>query len=178
MKKISSKRSCSLLFFSVLFLSLLSGCGEESSDSSGQTSQKASNVKLIIVNERGAEILQGDVLVQDSNKKEVLKTTLDGNKPYKLIVAGGVDYPLLVTITPNAEVYGQDNIVLKAILGSPMAEKLRISLKSTSAVEYINSQLGGVLSKENISKASLATMTPDFRPARSYKGGMGKISGK
>ncbi|GEM_PF-2722205 len=178
MKKTGTINSGYLLLLSALFVSLISGCGGESSSPSSQVSQKASTVKLTIINEQGTDIVQGAVLVEDNNKNVVQKAVLDGNKPYKLTIKAGAEYPLLITVTPNSEIYGQNNIALKALLGSPLAEKLRVSFKSTSAVEYINSQLGGVFSKENISKASLATMTPDYRPARSYKGGMAKISGK
>lgn len=177
MKTNHSNRSFALLVLSTLLFSQLVGCGEQSG-SSTQTSTKANSVKLTIINERGTDVVEGNVIVEDSNKKEILKTALDGSKPYKLTIQGGVEYPLVITVIPNPETYGQDSIALKALLGNAVAEKLRVSLKSTSAIEYINSQLGGVLSKENISKASLATMTPDYRPARSYKGGMAKISGK
>lgn len=159
----------------VFSLFILSGCGGESSSPSSGTSQ--STVKLTILNEQG-NVLQGSVSVQDNNKKEILEIALDGTSPFKLTINSGAAYPLLVTIKPDSKVYEYYNQPLKAILASSLSEKLRVSAKSTAAVEYIETQLHGVFSKENIGKASLATMTPDYRPARSYKGGMAKISGK
>ena len=171
-----TKHSFAVLILSLLFLSTLSGCGGESSSSSSGGS-KSSTVKLTIINEQG-NVLQGSVTVLDKNKKEILAVALDGTSPYALTINSEVTYPLLISVSPDPKVYDYYNQPLKAILAGSLAEKLRVSVKSTSAVEYIESQLGGVFSKENIGKASLATMTPEYRPARSYKGGMAKISGK
>lgn len=170
---IKTKPSLTAFILSLLFLSVLSGCGD---GSSGSSSNKAS-VKLVIVNQEG-DITQGTLLVQDGNRKEVLSTTLEGITPYSLTVPSGIEYPILVTITPDPTIYKKFNSPLKALVISAMSGKVRVSQKSTAAVEYVISQLNGVFSKENIATATMATFTPDRRPARSYKGGMARISGK
>jgi hypothetical protein len=175
MNMIKKYRSFASIITSFLFILLLSGCGDETSSSS--TSNKPTTVNLVIVNQEG-DVSQGELLVQDANQKEILNTKLGGSVPYLLEVPAGVEYPVLVTVTPDPSANSKFNDPLKALVPSPLSSKVRVSQKSTSAVEYINTQLGGIYSKENIATATMATMTPDFRPARSYKGGMAKISGK
>lgn len=175
---IKTKPSLTAFILSLLFLSVLSGCGDGSSgSSSNEASGKSASVKLVIVNQEG-DITQGTLLVQDGNRKEVLSTTLEGITPYSLTVPSGIEYPILVTITPDPTIYKKFNSPLKALVISAMSGKVRVSQKSTAAVEYVISQLNGVFSKENIATATMATFTPDRRPARSYKGGMARISGK
>lgn len=171
----TTKSPLTAFILSAIFIFALSNC--DGGASSNATSDKPTTVKLVIINQE-SDITQGTLLVQDNSKKEILNITLDGSTPYSLTTPSKTEYPILVTVKPNPEIYKKFNTPLKALVISAMSEKVRVSQKSTAAVDYVISQLGGVFSKENIATATMATFTPDRRPARSYKGGMGRISGK
>lgn len=134
---------------------LMTGC--DSGGSSSGVSAPATEAAKIAgnVQDQHGPIMEAKIEVRDAQGQMVLTTHLNGNSNhYNITVPAGTTYPILLTATPTQE--GTNSTVVKAVVTSPLADRMDITDVTTIVVDAALS-LGG-LTEKNIAKASGAAI--------------------
>jgi hypothetical protein len=131
---------------------LASGCDSGSSGAGGSVSAPAASEAKIAGNVQDIHgpIMEGKIEVRDKNGRLVTTTQLGGgSNHYSITVPAGTEYPIVLTATPPE---GTNSAVVKAVVTSPLADRMDITDVTTLVVDSAMT-LGG-LTAENIAKAS------------------------
>lgn len=141
-----------------LAAALMTGCDSGPGGASGGASAPATEEAHIAGNVRDQHgpIMDGKVEVRDKDNQLIVSADLNGNSNhYAVTVPAGTRYPILLTATPGAAA-DPNSVVVKAVVTSPLADRMDISDVTTIVVDSAMT-LGG-LTEQNIAKASGAAI--------------------
>jgi hypothetical protein len=147
------KGACALSIALAAVLAAGCGSGPSGSSSSSAPASEAAQISGNVQDQHGP-VMEAKIEVRDKNGQLVTSTELSGNSNhYNLNVPAGAVYPIVLSATPPA---GSTSVPVKAVVTSPLAERMDITDVTTIVVDSAIS-LGG-LTAENIAKASGAAI--------------------
>ncbi|WP_194270146.1 hypothetical protein [Candidatus Methylospira mobilis] len=126
----------------------ITGCDDGSGGNTPSVAKTEAKISGSVADHRGP-VQEGRLEIKDKTGNGILNTTFTGGK-YTVKIPANVTYPIVLTAYPTAGGVSSDPI--KAVVTSPIAERMDISSVTTYIVD--NAIALGGLSAENIAKAS------------------------